>query len=140
MNTEKGKIIRITLVITAAKEENKSRNYLQVFMKYTARHVRKFLEEGKIDPNLWKSHFPLLLESKVPACEDCDDFKSHLCQGGKEPVECFLAIELSRDKAAGDESTKKHVRKKLKKNQWSRKDQDILIPSGANKTFDQSKM
>nr|WP_320160795.1 hypothetical protein [uncultured Methanoregula sp.] len=60
-------------------------------MKYTARHVQRFLESGKIDALLWKSNFPTLLPSQVPACGDCGEFKGRTCEGGRDPVECFLA-------------------------------------------------
>lgn len=60
-------------------------------MKYTARHIRRFLEEGKIDAALWKNHFPLLLPTQVPVCEDCSEFLDRTCPGGRDPVECFLA-------------------------------------------------
>jgi len=59
-------------------------------MKYTARHIQRFLEQGKIDATLWKNDFPLLLPTQVPACEDCGEFKDKTCPGGKDPVECFL--------------------------------------------------
>ncbi len=62
-----------------------------LIMKYTARHIRRFLEEGRIDPFLWKNHFPSLLPSKVPTCEECSEFLDRTCAGGKNPVECFLA-------------------------------------------------
>lgn len=60
-------------------------------MRYTARHIQRFLEQGKIDPTLWKNHFPTLLPSQVPTCEECSEFKDRTCAGGKDPVECFLA-------------------------------------------------
>jgi hypothetical protein len=60
-------------------------------MKYTARHIRRFLEEGKIDATLWKNHFPSLLPSQVPVCEECSEFKEKTCAGGRDPVGCFLA-------------------------------------------------
>ncbi len=109
-------------------------------MKYTARHVRKFLEQGKIDPELWKVHFPSLLESRVPICEECDDFKSNLCAGGKDPVECFLAIEACSEEKTGDDSGKPVGKAKSKKYQWASKGKDNIIPSGANKAYDQSKL
>ncbi len=59
-------------------------------MKYTARHIQRFLETGKIDPALWKNHFPTLLPSKVPVCEECSEFLDRSCAGGRDPVECFL--------------------------------------------------
>lgn len=60
-------------------------------MKYTARHVQRFLEQGRIDPTLWKNHFPALLPTQVPACTECEEFKARTCPGGRDPVECFLA-------------------------------------------------
>jgi hypothetical protein len=60
-------------------------------MKYTARHIRRFLDEGKIDAALWKNHFPGLLPSQVPVCKECSEFKERTCAGGREPVACFLA-------------------------------------------------
>jgi hypothetical protein len=60
-------------------------------MKYTARHIQRFLETGKIDPTLWKNHFPTLLPSQVPSCEECSEFLDRTCAGGRDPVDCFLA-------------------------------------------------
>ena len=59
-------------------------------MKYTARHIQRFLETGKIDATLWKNHFPTLLPTQVPTCEECGEFKDRTCAGGRDPVECFL--------------------------------------------------
>jgi len=59
-------------------------------MKYTARHIQRFLESGKIDPTLWKNHFPSLLPTQVPTCEDCSEFKDKTCPGGRDTVGCFL--------------------------------------------------
>jgi hypothetical protein len=60
-------------------------------MKYTARHVRRFLEMGMIDPALWKNHFPHLLPTQVPSCNDCTEFRQRTCTGNQDPVDCFLA-------------------------------------------------
>ncbi len=60
-------------------------------MKYTARHIQRFLEQGRIDPTLWKNHFPSLLPTQVPTCEDCEEFKARTCPGGRDPVDCFLS-------------------------------------------------
>jgi hypothetical protein len=76
-------------------------------MKYTARHIRRFLEEGKIDPTLWKNHFPALLPTQVPVCGECSEFKERTCPGGKDPVECFLA---KRPEAVSGEESKKKKR------------------------------
>ena len=48
-------------------------------MKYTARHIQRFLETGRIDATLWKNHFPTLLPTQVPACDDCGEFKDRTC-------------------------------------------------------------
>ena len=74
-------------------------------MKYTARHIQRFLEQGKIDQTLWKNHFPTLLPTQVPVCEECSEFKETTCPGGKDPVECFLAKTL--DVEPGEEKKKK---------------------------------
>ena len=60
-------------------------------MKYTARHIQRFLDEGKIDATLWKNHFPSLLRTQVPTCDDCAEFIDRSCAGDREPVECFLS-------------------------------------------------
>ncbi len=60
-------------------------------MKYTARHIQRFLEQGKIDPTLWKNHFPSLLPTQIPTCGECSEFLDRNCAGGREPVDCFLA-------------------------------------------------
>jgi len=75
-------------------------------MKYTARHIQRFLEQGKIDPALWKSHFPSLLPSQVPACSDCVEFSAKTCPGDKDPVECHL----SKASTSEEESQKKKKR------------------------------
>ena len=74
-------------------------------MKYTARHIRRFLEEGKIDATLWKNHFPGLLPTQVPICEECSEFRDRTCPGGKDPVECFLAKKPEPE--AGEDGKKK---------------------------------
>ena len=75
-------------------------------MKYTARHIQRFLETGKIDATLWNNHFPMLLRTQVPACDDCTEFRYQTCAGGREPVECFLS------KAHEEKSAEKQKQKK----------------------------
>jgi hypothetical protein len=75
-------------------------------MKYTARHIQRFLETGQIDATLWKNHFPSLLPSKVPSCEECSEFLDRTCAGGREPVECFVA------KVQAEKTTEKQKQKK----------------------------
>jgi hypothetical protein len=66
-------------------------------MKYTARHIQRFLHEGKIDATLWKNHFPSLLPTQVPGCEECSEFMERTCAGGRDPVECFLAKGVAEE-------------------------------------------
>ena len=74
-------------------------------MNYTARHIQRFLEQGKIDPVRWRNHFPTLLPTQVPVCEDCSEFKEKTCPGGKDPVECFLV--KTADAEPGEKQKKK---------------------------------
>lgn len=76
-------------------------------MKYTARHIRRFLESGRIDATLWKNHFPSLLPTQVPTCEECGEFRDRTCAGGRDPVECFLGKAMEGGKAGAGEQTKK---------------------------------
>ncbi|HVP96199.1 hypothetical protein [Methanoregula sp.] len=110
-------------------------------MKYTPRHVKKFFEEGKIDPELWKIHFPHLLPSHVPECSECEDKKNDLCQGGKNPVDCFLGIYAEEEaKKAADDAGHKSRKEKVRKFFPDAKGKRAKTPAGANITFDQSKM
>ena len=103
-------------------------------MKYTARHIRRFLDQGRIDPDLWKTHFPSLLGSCVPECRDCEDFKSNLCQGGKDPVDCFLGIQETKGPKI-TEKGKAHGSK-----QWDGAGTGRNPVEKVNKAFDQSRM
>ncbi|MDD1690476.1 MAG: hypothetical protein LUQ66_07435 [Methanoregula sp.] len=76
-------------------------------MKYTARHIQRFLEQGKIDPTLWKNHFPSLLPTQVPVCGDCSEFKDKICAGGRDPVECFLSKVPATSPDDGEHKKKK---------------------------------
>jgi hypothetical protein len=107
-------------------------------MKYTSRHVKKFLDEGKIDPELWKIHFPHLLPSHVPECSECEDKKNNLCQGGKNPVDCFLGIYAEEEAAI---AAGRKVRKEKSREFFPEtKGKKAKVPAGANIAFDQSKM
>jgi hypothetical protein len=75
-------------------------------MKYTARHIQRFLEQGRIDPALWKKNFPSLLPTQVPTCGDCEEFRVNTCPGKRDPVECFL----EKTSALGDDGQKKKKR------------------------------
>jgi len=114
-------------------------------MKYTVRHVKRFLEQGKIDPKLWSEHFPTLLDTRVPGCRDCDDYKKKLCEGGKNPVDCFLSIkpkpEPEQEKVQGTPAAEEPETKKPQPPpRWNRKGHKRSKPAMANKTYDQSKM
>ena len=108
-------------------------------MKYTPRHIKKFLEEGKIDPNLWQIHFPHLLPSHVPGCSECEDKKNDLCQGGKNPVDCFLGIHAGEESAKQADTGRKAHKEKSREFFPGAKGKK-RVPAGANITFDQSKM
>jgi hypothetical protein len=109
-------------------------------MKYTIRHVKRFLEQGKIDPTLWAEHFPTLIDTRVPGCTDCEDYKKKLCAGGKNPVDCFLAVKPEPGEEPGTPSGDEAIRKKPKPPRLNRNANDRSMPPKANKTYDQSKM
>ena len=58
-------------------------------MKYTIRHVKKFLEQGTIDPVLWTEHFPTLIDTRVPGCRDCEDYKKKTLRGRQKSGRLF---------------------------------------------------
>ncbi len=93
-------------------------------MKYTSRHVKKYLEEGKI----------------VPECSECEDKKNDLCQGGKNPVDCFLGIYAESEAAKISDNDRKARKDKSKKFFPDAKGKKSKVPAGANISFDQSKM
>jgi hypothetical protein len=101
-------------------------------MKYTARHIQRFLESGKIDATLWKNHFPTLLPSSVPTCGECSEFKERTCAGQRDPVDCFLAKAAETQSGTG--------------RKWQKRDPMLGLGSsrsmghGSIKPFDQSKM
>jgi hypothetical protein len=84
-------IERLKNTLEISSKEHKEESTHALSMKYTARHIQRFLEQGKIDPKLWKNHFPSLLPTQVPTCEECEEFKGRTCPGDKDPVNCFLA-------------------------------------------------
>lgn len=51
------------------------------------RKLKSKLKNGDIDPVLWGAHFEFT-ETYVE-CRDCGDFRSNVCHGGKDPIECF---------------------------------------------------
>jgi hypothetical protein len=109
-------------------------------MKYTVRHIRKFIEQGKIDPHFWSDHFPAVLVSKVPDCSDCEDYKKNICKGGRNPVDCFVSLTVDESRHAQSPADNGPARKKSKIIGWAPNEKGKKIPTGANKTFDQSKM
>ena len=109
-------------------------------MKYTARHVQKFLEQGKINPDLWKKRFPSVLVTRVPSCNECEDHKNNLCEGGTNPVDCVLAEKSADGRTSGISPVEKPIKKKAGTNQWNGRIKGKRTPPGANKTFDQSRI
>jgi hypothetical protein len=109
-------------------------------MKYTARHVRKFLSEGKIDAALWNEHFPLVLVSNVPTCIDCSDYKNNSCEGGKNPVDCFLAIQPGKSQCSPAQADTKALTEKNRKYYRSSRGNVKSHPTGIQKGYDQSKI
>jgi hypothetical protein len=125
-----------TCAIPIASKKIIKAKFVQVLsMKYTARHIQRFLEQGKIDPTLWANHFPSLLPSQVPTCEDCEDFKEKTCKGDRDPVGCFLSVKQEEE-----QSSEKSPRKKSKDPMLGIGSRRKIIPGGANKTYDQSKI
>ncbi len=109
-------------------------------MKYTARHVQKFLSAGRIDPELWTAHFPRVLVSHVPTCEDCEDYKTKACEGGKNPVDCFLAITSGTNRIPAAHPDTATQDKKNRKYYRISRGNHKSHPTGIQKGFDQSKM
>jgi hypothetical protein len=93
------------VVLPISSKEHMQENTHALSMKYTARHIQRFLEQGRIDTTLWMNHFPSLLPTQVPTCEECEEFKARTCSGGKEPVDCFLARKPETE--PGEEQRKK---------------------------------
>jgi len=102
--------------------------------------VQRFLDQGKIDPELWIEHFPTVLATRVPSCNDCEDFKNNLCKGGKDPVDCFLQIQSEADEISDTQVDDEHKKKKGKQNTWTRKETERNMPARTNKGFDQSRI
>jgi hypothetical protein len=111
-----------------------------LLMKYTARHVRKFLSEGKIDATLWTAHFPQVLVSHVPTCNDCEDYKTKACEGGKNPVDCFLAIKPDTDQCSAAHADTETPTEKNRKYYRSSRGNVKSHPTGIQKGYDQSKI
>jgi hypothetical protein len=93
--------------VMMSSKEHKEESTHALSMKYTARHIQRFLEQGKIDPTLWKNHFPSLLPTQVPTCEECEEFKGRTCPGDKDPVECFLAKKPEAEPGEGQHKKKR---------------------------------
>jgi hypothetical protein len=109
-------------------------------MKYTARHVQKLQSEGKINAELWTAHFPGVLISHVPVCNQCVDHQTKTCEGGKNPVDCFLEIQSrgTRQPAVyADTKTPSEINKKYYR---SSRGMSKSNPTGIQKGYDQSKI
>lgn len=109
-------------------------------MKYTARHIQKFLNEGKIDAALWAAHFPRVLASHVPSCSDCKDFKNKVCEGGKNPAECFLAIKPDTEQQSPMDSGDASAAGKIRKYYRTSRGNTRSRPTGIQKEYDRSKI
>jgi hypothetical protein len=109
-------------------------------MKYTARHVQKFLSEGKIDTRLWTAHFPHVLVSHVPTCDECEDYQNKACEGGKNPVDCFLAIIPGTDQQSAADAQEDSPPEKNRKYYRSSRGNIKAHPTGIKKGYDQSKI
>jgi len=121
-------------------EAHKSACCQDLGMKYTARHIRRFLEQGRIDPVLWQNHFPSLLPSQVPSCEDCEAQKARTCPGGRDPVECFLSVRNENENGLTQEKGPAPEKKKPKDPMLGVDSRRKKPSRVANKTYDQSKM
>jgi hypothetical protein len=53
-----------------------------------------------------KNHFPSLLPTQVPTCEECSEFEERTCAGERDPIECFLP------KGVAGETEDEHKQKK----------------------------
>lgn len=109
-------------------------------MKYTARHIEKFLSDGKIDARLWTAHFPRVLASHVPTCDDCEDYKTKACEGDKNPVDCFLAIKTDTDQRSAADAGSDSATEKNRKYYRSSRGKIKSHPTGIQKGYDQSKI
>lgn len=38
---------------------------------------------------LWTFHFPDFPDRDIPTCKNCEDYKINVCEGGRDPIECF---------------------------------------------------
>jgi len=109
-------------------------------MKYTARHLQKFLIGGKIDAALWTAHFPQVLVSCVPGCNDCKDFKTKACEGGKNPVDCFLSLKSGINQVSAAPADTGIPMENSRKYYPTSKGTRKSLPTGLHKGYDQSKM
>ena len=53
------------------------------------RKLQILLKKGKINPTLWLVHFGDAPANVVPTCQDCSDFQSGECAGGRDTLECM---------------------------------------------------
>ena len=119
---------------------DKTNNRPVLLMKYTPRHIQKFQSEGKIDAELWTAHFPRVLLSHVPTCNDCVDNQTTVCEGGKNPVDCFLAIQSCATRQPSVNADTKTPTETNKKYYRSSRGISKSNPTGIQKGYDQSKI
>jgi len=109
-------------------------------MKYTARHVKKFQSEGKIDAELWTAHFPGVLLSHMPTCNECVDNQTRTCKGGKNPVDCFLEMQSCAPRQPAVDTETRTPAETNKKYYRSSRGISKSNPTGIQKGYDQSKI
>ena len=119
---------------------DKTNNRPVLLMKYTPRHIQKFQSEGKIDAEPWTAHFPRVLLSHVPTCNDCVDNQTRVCEGGKNPVDCFLAIQSCATRQPAVFADTKTPTETNKKYYRSSRGISKSNPTGIQKGYDQSKI
>lgn len=95
---------------------------------------------GKIDITLWTAHFPQVLVSHVPTCNDCEDYKTNACEGGKNPVDCFLTKKHDTRQPSASQADSAAPKEKNKKYYRTSRGTVKSHPTGIHKGYDQSKM
>lgn len=61
---------------------------MKEFIKNFPPDLKLACEEADIDLLGWFVHFGVI-NPHFATCEQCADFKSSVCKGGKKPMECF---------------------------------------------------
>jgi hypothetical protein len=81
-----------------------------------------------------------VLVSLVPTCNDCEDYKIHACEGGKNPVDCFLAIQPDTNQSIAAQADTATPTEKNRKYYRSSRGNVKSHPTGIQKGYDQSKI